>query len=242
MGVFVAERPRGLRDEGERPSLRLVLLGPPGAGKGTQAQVLSKDLNLPHVSTGDMLREALKAQTPLGLKAKATMEKGALVPDEVVIALVSERLSKADAKRGFILDGFPRTPEQAESLDKRLKDLKMPLDLVLYFKTTPTVIVRRLSGRRVCSQCGKNFHLMNFKPKIEGVCDVCGGTLFQRPDDREETIENRLKVYERQTEPLIDHYKKKKLLVETSGDLEVRPLNKILMDLFQKKSLIPATV
>ena len=219
-----------------------MLLGPPGAGKGTQAQVLSKDLNLPHVSTGDMLREALKASTELGLKAKTYMEKGALVPDEIVIALVSERLSKSDAKKGFILDGFPRTPEQAESLDKSLRDLKMPLDVVLYFKTSLAVIIRRLSGRRVCGQCGKNFHLTNFKPKVDGICDVCGGKLFQRPDDKEDTIENRLKVYERQTEPLIEYYRKKKTLYETSGDLEVQPLNDILMDLFQKKGLMSAAV
>ena len=217
-------------------------MGPPGAGKGTQAQVLAKDLSLPHVSTGDMLREALKAETTLGLKAKAFMEKGALVPDEVVIALVSERLSKDDAKKGFILDGFPRTPEQAESLDKSLKELKMPLDIVLYFKTSLPVIIRRLSGRRVCSQCGKNYHLTNFKPKVEGICDVCGAKLFQRPDDKEETIENRLKVYEKQTEPLIEYYKKKNFLYETSGDLEVKPLNIILMDLFQKKGLMSAAV
>ena len=222
--------------------MRIVLLGPPGAGKGTQAQVLSKDLNVPHISTGDMLREALKAASPLGLKAKAYMEKGALVPDEVVIGLVSERLSKADAKKGFILDGFPRTPEQAESLDQTLKKLGLPLDLVLYFKTSVTVVIRRLSGRRVCAQCGKNFHLTNFKPKVEGLCDVCGGKLFQRPDDKEETIENRLEVYEHQTKPLIEYYKKKKILVEVSGDMEVRSLNTELMDLFQKKGLLTAAV
>ncbi len=216
-----------------------MLLGPPGAGKGTQAQVLSKDLNTPHISTGDMLREALKAATPLGLKAKEYMEKGALVPDEVVIALVSERLTKPDAKKGFILDGFPRTPEQAASLDQSLVKLKMPLDLVLYFKTSLAVIVGRLSGRRVCSQCGKNYHLTNFKPKVDGICDVCGGKLFQRPDDKEETIENRLKVYERQTAPLIEYYKRKKILCEVSGDKEVRSLNMDLMDLFTKKGLLP---
>ena len=218
--------------------MRIVLLGPPGAGKGTQAQVLSKDLNVPHISTGDMLREALKAASPLGLKAKAYMEKGALVPDEVVIGLVSERLARADAKKGFILDGFPRTAEQAVSLDQGLRKLEMPLDMVLYFKTSLVVVIRRLSGRRVCSQCGKNYHLTNFKPKVEGLCDVCGAKLFQRPDDREETIENRLEVYERQTAPLIEYYKKKKALVEVSGDMEVRPLNVTLMDLFQKKGLL----
>lgn len=222
--------------------MRIVLLGPPGAGKGTQAQVLSKDLSIPHISTGDMLREALKAASPLGLKAKAYMEKGALVPDQIVIALVSERFSKSDARKGFILDGFPRTPEQAENLDQGLKKLEMPLDLVLYFKTSLAVIIRRLSGRRVCSQCGKNFHLTNFKPKVDGLCDVCGGKLFQRPDDKEETIENRLKVYESQTEPLIEYYKKKKILVEVSGDMDVKILNVTLMDLFQEKGLLPAAV
>ena len=216
----------------------LVLLGPPGAGKGTQAQVLSKDLKSPHVSTGDMLREALRAATPLGLKAKEYMEKGLLVPDELVIALVRERLSKKDAKSGFILDGFPRTAEQAESLDKTLAELKMPLDLVLYFKTTLPVIIRRLSGRRICGQCGKNYHLTNFRSKVAGICDVCGGKLVQRPDDKEETIENRLRVYESQTEPLIDYYKKKNILHEVSGDLEVGDLNVELMELFKAKQCI----
>ena len=218
--------------------MKLVLLGPPGAGKGTQAQVLSKDLSLPHISTGDMLREALKAATPLGLRAKEYMEKGGLVPDEVVIALVKERLLKSDAKKGFILDGFPRTPEQAISLDRNLGELKMPLDLVLYFKTSLPVIIRRLSGRRVCGKCGKNFHLTNFKPKVEGICDACGSPLVQRPDDKEATIENRLKVYESQTAPLIDYYKKINNLVEVSGDLEVQDLNTQLMDLFKHKKLL----
>ena len=216
--------------------MRLVLLGPPGAGKGTQAQVLSKDLNIPHISTGDMLREALKAASPLGLKAKVYMEKGALVPDELVIALVKERLSKSDAKKGFILDGFPRTPEQAKSLDESLKELKMPLDVVLYFKTSLAVIITRLSGRRVCGQCGKNYHQVNFKPKTEGICDVCGSKLVQRPDDKEETIEKRLKVYEDQTAPLIDYYKRKNILSEVSGDLDVQELNTELLKLFKKKN------
>ena len=216
--------------------MRLVLLGPPGAGKGTQAQVLSKDLNIPHISTGDMLREALKAASPLGLEAKAYMEKGALVPDELVIALVKERLSKSDAKRGFILDGFPRTPEQAKSLDASLKELQMPLDVVLYFKTSLAVIIKRLSGRRVCGQCGKNYHQVNFRPKVEGICDVCGGKLIQRPDDKEETIEKRLKVYEEQTAPLIDYYKRKNTLSEVSGDLDVQELNAELLKLFKKKN------
>ena len=218
--------------------LRLVLLGPPGAGKGTQAQVLSKDLSIPHISTGDMLREALKAQTPLGLKAKAFMEKGALVPDEVVIGLVRERFSKADAQKGFILDGFPRTVEQAKSLDETLAELVMPLDTVLYFETSLVVIVMRLSGRRVCGQCGKNYHVVNFKPKTEGVCDVCGFKLVQRVDDNEATIEKRLKVYKDQTEPLIGYYRQKKVLTEVSGDLDVQPLNAHLIKLFKNLNAV----
>ena len=209
-------------------------MGPPGAGKGTQAQVLSKDMDIPHVSTGDMLREALRAATPLGLKAKAFMEKGELVPDQVVIDLVAERLSRPDAKKGFILDGFPRTPEQAASLDKTLRALSMPLDFVLYFKTTLPVIIRRLTGRRICGQCGKNFHIKNFRPKVEGVCDACAGALVQRPDDREDTITHRLDVYEKQTAPLIDYYRKKNILNEVSGDLEVQDLNVVLSELFNK--------
>ncbi|MGH7198500.1 MAG: adenylate kinase [Candidatus Omnitrophota bacterium] len=218
--------------------MKLVLLGPPGAGKGTQAQVLSKDLQIPHVSTGDMLREALKAATPLGLQAKSYMEKGGLVPDEVVIALVEERLAKGDAAKGFILDGFPRTPEQAKRLDQSLAKLKKPLDLVLYFKTTLGVILKRLTGRRVCGQCGKNYHLTNFKPKVEGICDACGAKLVQRPDDKEETIKERLKVYEEQTAPLIDYYGKSRILSEVSGDLGAGELNIQLMALFKAKKLL----
>ncbi len=210
-------------------------MGPPGAGKGTHAQVLSKDLNAVHVSTGDMLRESLRAATPLGLKAKTYMEKGELVPDEVVIAMVAERLSKPDAAKGFILDGFPRTADQAKSLDKTLEALKMPLDSVLYFKTSLEVIVARLSGRRVCSKCGKTFHIRNFRPKVEGICDACGSALVQRPDDREETIKNRLEVYEKQTAPLIEYYQKQNNLEEVPGDLEVDPLQAFLKDLFIQK-------
>ena len=221
--------------------MRLVFLGPPGAGKGTHAQVLSKDFLFVHVSTGDMLREAVKAGTSLGVKAKEFMDKGGLVPDEVVIGLVSERLEKPDAKKGFVLDGFPRTPEQGRSLDATLKKLNMPLDVVLYFKTSLAVVVRRLSGRRVCGQCGKNYHIVNFRPKVDGICDVCGAKLVQRPDDREETIEKRLKVYEEQTAPLIDYYRNQGILAEVPGDLEVAELNARMMDLFRQKKLITAS-
>lgn len=184
-----------------------------------------------------MLRDAVRAATPLGLKAKEFMEKGALVPDEVVIGIVSERLKQKDALSGFVLDGFPRTCEQAESLDSSLKNLGIPLDLAIYFKTSLAVIIRRLSGRRICSKCGKTYHMTNFKPKVQGICDDCGADLMQRPDDREEAIENRLKVYEKQTSPLIDYYKKKKNLAEVSGDMEVSELNHALDELFRKKGL-----
>lgn len=220
--------------------MKLVLLGPPGAGKGTHAQVLSKEFKVIHVSTGDMLREALKAATPLGLEAKEYMDKGELVPDKVVIALVAERLSRPDAAGGFVLDGFPRTRQQGEGLDLTLRRLRMPLDLVIYFKTSQAVIVSRLSGRRVCGQCGKNYHIKNFKPKVDGVCDICGRALVQRPDDKEETIGHRLEVYEKQTAPLVEYYRKKGALVEVSGDLDLNPLQAILADLFHKKGLLPA--
>ncbi len=210
-------------------------MGPPGAGKGTHSQILSKDLGLPHVSTGDMLREAIRQGSSAGLKAKEFMDRGDLVPDQLVIDLVAERLKQEDAKAGFILDGFPRTSQQAEILDTKLESLKIRLDLALYFKTSLAVIIRRLSGRRICGKCGKNYHLTNFKPKVEGACDACGSALIQRPDDREEAIGERLKVYQKQTAPLIEYYRKKGILEEVSGDLEVGPLNSILKELFNKK-------
>lgn len=220
--------------------MRLVLLGPPGAGKGTHAQVLSKDYGLAHISTGDMLREALRAQTPLGLEAKSYMEKGLLVPDQVVIGIVGERLKQPDAKKGFVLDGFPRTPDQARALDRTLSEMGMPLDTVLYFKTTLPVIIRRLSGRRVCGKCGQTYHLTNFKPKKEGLCDACGSALVQRPDDREDTIRERLKVYDEQTAPLIEYYRGKKALSEVSGDLEVPELTQVFRQLFAQMGVSAA--
>jgi adenylate kinase len=220
--------------------MRLVLLGPPGAGKGTHAQVLSKNYSMAHISTGDMLREALRAQTPLGLEAKSFMEKGLLVPDKVVIGIVRERLTLPDAKIGFVLDGFPRTAEQGLALDTMLSELKMPLDSVLYFKTSLPVIIRRLSGRRVCGKCGHTYHVENFKPKKEGICDLCGSALVQRPDDREDTIRERLKVYDAQTAPLIDYYRKKGTLTEVSGDLEVAELTEVFRQVLTKKGLVGA--
>lgn len=218
--------------------MKIVFLGPPGAGKGTRSEVLSERLGIPHISTGDMLREALRNRTPLGLKAKEYMDQGELVPDKLVIALVRERLEKPDARKGFILDGFPRTQEQGASLDETLTDLGMPLDVTLYFKTSLPVIIVRLGGRRICGQCGKTYHIKNFPSQVEGVCDVCKGKLIQRADDREEAIENRLKVYEKQTAPLIDYYKKKKLLEEISGDLDSETLNTKMEEIFKRRGLV----
>lgn len=217
--------------------MKLILLGPPGAGKGTQSIVLSKKYNIPHISTGDILRQAVKNGSPMGVKAKSYMDKGALVPDDVVVGIVAERLKSPDTKSGFILDGFPRTVKQAEELDKALKGLSYKIDMVLYFETTEKVVIERLTGRRVCKVCGFNYHIKNIPPKKAGVCDKDGGELFQRPDDKEETVLNRLKVYEAQTSPLIDYYTKKGILRRVSGDLNVDGLNKVLSNMFSEAKL-----
>lgn len=201
--------------------MRLIFLGPPGAGKGTQAKVVSERFNIPHISTGDILREAVKTNSPVGRQAKSYMEKGELVPDEIVTKIVVERLKMPDTSNGFILDGFPRTKQQAVSLDEELKKIKKALDYVIYFNTSPQMSIARLSGRRVCRSCGANYHVVNIKPKKEGVCDLCGGELYQREDDKEKTVENRLKVYQLQTRDLIDYYKSKGILETVSGDLNV---------------------
>jgi adenylate kinase len=217
--------------------VKLVLLGPPGAGKGTQSIVLSKQYKVPHISTGDILRESVKQGLPLGLKAKAYMDKGELVPDEIVVGIVVERLKNPDTKRGYILDGFPRTVKQAEDLDAALKRADSSIDMVVYFETSDATAISRLSGRRVCKACGFNYHVKNIPPKKEGVCDKCAGALFQRPDDKEETVRNRLKVYEAQTKPLIDYYSGKGLLKKVSGDLGVEDLFKVLSKIFKDAGL-----
>jgi adenylate kinase len=212
--------------------VKLVLLGPPGAGKGTQSAVLSKRYSIPHISTGDILRQAVKGGLPLGIKAKSYMDKGELVPDEVVTGIVIERLGSPEAKNGYILDGFPRTLKQAEDLDGALAKTGSSVDMVVYFETSSKVAVERLSGRRVCKSCGFNYHVKNIPPEKEGVCDKCGGELFQRPDDNEKTVLNRLKVYEDQTRPLVDYYAKKGVLNKVSGNLGVDDLFKVLSKKF----------
>jgi adenylate kinase len=217
----------------KKAAWNMVLLGPPGAGKGTHAKILSELYQIPHISTGDLLRGQIKKSTPLGTRAKSFIDSGKLVPDEVVIDMVGDRLTQPDARNGFILDGFPRTVEQAKALDQMLAERNTPLNLVLEFDTSEKVIVGRLSGRRACSQCGANYHIRNIPPKREGICDTCGNSLIQRKDDVPDTIRERLKVYEKQTAPLIQFYKQRKLLRAVNGDLEIEPLQKELLECLQ---------
>ena len=198
--------------------MRVAFLGPPGAGKGTQARELAQEWGVPHIATGDMLREAVAAGTPLGLDAKRYMDQGTLVPDDVIVGLIAERLSKPDAKRGFILDGFPRTIGQARALSTLLENLGQPLARVIFFDVSEAELLRRLTGRRVCRNCGATYHLVSAPPARPGVCDRCGGELYQRADDSEATVRNRLRVYETQTAPLLDDYRRRGLLSTVRGE------------------------
>jgi len=197
---------------------RVIFLGAPGAGKGTQARRLAAEAGVPQVATGDMLREAVAEGTRLGLEAKRYMDSGALVPDEVVIGLVDERLAKPDAAGGYVLDGFPRTVAQAEALDGLLERRRQQLDRVIFFDVSRPELIRRLTGRRICRQCGAAFHLVSAPPKAAGRCDQCGGELYQREDDAEATVTRRLDVYETQTAPLLDYYLRRGLLVRVAGE------------------------
>lgn len=197
--------------------MNIILLGPPGSGKGTQAKEIIEKHQIPQISTGDLLREAVKNQTELGKKAKEYMDAGKLVPDEVVVGMVKERLQKDDCKNGFILDGFPRTVPQAESLDQTLADVGKKIDKVVSIEVPDSEVVERLSGRRTCENCGTMYHVKFNPPQQDGVCDKCGGKLYQRDDDNESTIKNRLQVYHDQTAPLKDYYSKKGLVKEIEG-------------------------
>ena len=205
-------------------SARVAFLGPPGAGKGTQARDLAQEWGVLHLATGDMLREAVAAGNPLGREAKGYMDKGALVPDDVIIRMMGERLAARDAAGGVILDGFPRTIAQADSLAKLLKDLGQTLDTVIYFEVSEPELLRRLTGRRVCRKCGHTYHLVSNPPKRAGICDECGGELYQRDDDSEATVRNRLQVYERQTAPLLDYYRQRNMLKTVAGEGSVETI------------------
>ena len=199
----------------------LILLGPPGAGKGTQAEKLVEDYRIPHISTGDIFRNAIKAGTQLGREAQKHMDAGELVPDEIVIGIVTERLQADDTQGGFLLDGFPRTVAQADVLDRFLQTEGRTLQAVINIAVDPEVLVVRLSGRRICKQCGAVYHVLTKKEKTEGFCDLCHGVLVQREDDREKTVRKRLQVYTEQTEPLIRYYKKSGILLQVNGDQEI---------------------
>ena len=197
--------------------MRAILLGPPGCGKGTQAKILIDTYSIPQIATGDILREALKKGTPLGKQAQSYMDKGQLVPDDLVIQIIEERLKQDDCAGGFILDGFPRTIAQAEALDKTLTGMGLTLDHVFNIAVGDDELIRRLTGRRICKACGASYHIIFNPPREEGRCDTCQGELYQRDDDKEETIRNRLKVYQDQTAPLITFYHEKKILSSIDG-------------------------
>lgn len=213
--------------------MKLILLGPPGAGKGTQSKYLMDSYSIPQISTGDILRAAVKSQTAMGLKAKTFMDAGALVPDEVVIGIVRDRLQEKDCAQGFILDGFPRTVPQADALQQVLADLGKELDVVISLRVDNEALVERLTGRRTCAACGRGYHVRFDPPRVESVCDDCGGALRQRDDDREETIRQRLQVYDLQTAPLIAYYRDRELLAEVDGMATIDDVQQQIMLLLQ---------
>ncbi len=213
----------------------MIFLGPPGAGKGTHAEELLQKLDIPRISTGDILRENVRDSTPIGRKVKGYMERGKLVPDEIVTQMTVDRVAELE---GFILDGFPRTLNQARSLDESLGKLGFGIDLVVNFETSVATIIERLSGRRICEACGANYHIKNIPPREAGVCDKCGGQLFQRDDDRPETVRKRLEVYKGSSSAIIDYYKEKGILEAVLGDLDVERGYEALIKIFKERKLL----
>lgn len=201
--------------------MKIVFMGPPGAGKGTQAEKIIENYQIPHISTGDMFRKAIKDQTELGMEAKRYMDQGALVPDHVTIGIVKDRLSESDCKSGFLLDGFPRTVDQAKALDEILTSLDSKIDYVINIDVDLDILKERLTGRRICRSCGATYHMIFNPPAETGTCDKCGGELYQRKDDNEETVGNRLDVYVSQTKPLLDYYSLAGNLVNINGQQSI---------------------
>jgi len=213
--------------------MTIILFGPPGAGKGTQAQFVVERFGIPQISTGDMLRAAVKARTPLGLAAKTIMDAGGLVSDEIVLGLVRERVSEADCRDGFILDGFPRTTPQADALIALLDGLGKHIDHVISLEVENAEIIQRLSGRRTCPSCGKGYHVVYDAPAVAGVCDVCGATLVQRDDDREETVRNRLNVYSQQTSPLKAYFEQCGLMRCIDGNGTIQDIQRQICSILE---------
>ena len=212
--------------------MKIVLLGPPGAGKGTQAKSISNRYSIPHISTGDIFRKNISEETPLGIQAKQYIDNGQLVPDEVTINMVKDRLTWEDCKNGYLLDGFPRTVAQAEALQEFLESRDENLDTALCIEVPSSFILERMTGRRVCGSCGASYHVKFNPTKVEGICDVCGSEVVQRKDDREDTVRERLDVYERQTQPLIDFYKEKNLLSTVDGTKAINEVFNDICELF----------
>ena len=211
--------------------MNIILLGPPGAGKGTQAKQIASEYRIPHVSTGDIFRKNIKENTVLGIKAKDYIDKGELVPDELTVAIVKDRINEDDCKSGFLLDGFPRTVNQADSLNEVLKSMNSKIDHVINIDAPRQSLIQRLTGRRVCKSCGDSYHRKFNPPQKEGICDVCGGNLIQRDDDNLKTVTNRLEVYDKQTAPLINYYKKSDLLYTIDGDKDIDLVFKDVCDI-----------
>lgn len=208
--------------------MRIILLGPPGAGKGTQAAGIVEKYNIPHISTGDIFRKNIKEGTELGKKAKGFIDQGLLVPDELTVGLVTDRISKPDCEKGFMLDGFPRNVAQAQHLDKYLKEVGISLDKVVNIEVDKDILVGRAVGRRICKSCGATYHVEFNPPKADGVCDVCGGELYQRADDNEETVSKRIQVYLDETKPLVDYYSKEGIIANINGE---QSIDKVFADI-----------
>lgn len=215
--------------------MNLVFLGLPGAGKGTQAKILADKYDIPHISTGDIFRNAIKNETPLGVKAKKYIDSGELVPDEVTNGIVKERLQDKDCNEGFILDGYPRTLDQAEALDRNLDELSKTLDLVIYTRVRESELIKRLTGRRICEDCGVTYHVDFNPPEEESVCDECGGKLIQRDDDKEETVKNRINVNKNNTDKLINYYNNKNILVEIDAEKDIDEVSNDIIGVIEEK-------